>query len=188
MLILNPFFYYIFCSSALLIYGIGIKQGIDFSKNMSLSFWFYCLKIFVTSLITISLLWVISTNLLAPFGFADLVPIFIFFVVLFISKMIDIATTLLFSQSYPETFTSLLITFFALSESTTLPEGFLLIGAACFSLALFVPLLYTIIQKINKAKTPYYLKTSTLILISIAFILIAMYAWNLSWLNFEVVN
>lgn len=174
--------YTIICST--LIYGVGIKNLIDVSKKMKHTLVLY-LKSFLSVSISVLLTWLITSNLLTPYNLSMLFPFF----ALLISTLFSIFLQQLFSRFLKIDTAEFSVTFFsvllAISDGTTLLYSFL-IGITAVSTFYLLALLLFMIRKKNRfVKVAPGFNAGSLILITMACIILALYGWNVSWLNVE---
>ena len=180
---INTILFYTFFSSAILIYGIGLNTATivcDSLKKLTLPF----IKIIATVFSSASLTWVIVKFILVPLNLVLLYPfiaILIFFALsVFFESLIRIVTGTVTSD-YNFSF---LVCLLALNESTNILDVLLICFSAFLSFILLLPLLYSLKNKIDiLGNTTIHGNRKSLLLISIAIIIMALLFGNVSWLN-----
>lgn len=178
--------FYIFSASCILVYGIGLKDlllAVDNPKNV----FFYFLKTLFSSISAIVLTWIITTYVLAPKNLTDMFPFFLIFISLAFSILFSFLCKLIFKREINEFLLSFFITFLAVNEGTTLPQAILIGSIVSGAFYLLIPFLYSIKYRINISLVNIDLKKGAIILLSIGILLILLFAYNISWFNFEVV-
>lgn len=185
-MILSNFIFYVFSASCILVYGIGIKDlllTVDNPKNVFL----YFLKTLFSILGTISFSWIITTYVLSPKSLTDMFPFFLIFISLAFSVLFSFLCKLIFKREINEFVLSFFIAFIAINEGTTLLHGILIGTIATMTFYALIPVLYAIKYRINLSLVNIDFKKGALLLISIGLLLILLFAYNISWFNFEVV-
>lgn len=181
----ETFFLYIIISSTTLVYGIGLKKLFCFTdKPQHLIVHF--LKSLFCIVTSISLTWLITNYLLAPFDMSIVYP---FFAVLFSVSFGLLFQRYIFSSlkidtaEFMLTFLSIIL---AVGEGSSYVYTLLIGISSCLSYYILIPFLFAIYQRIQNLRPNHELTTIALIFISLAFIIFALYSWNVSWLNIGV--
>ncbi len=176
-------FYYIFFASAVLFYGVGTNRAVilcDSAKNLTLPL----VKMVCTVLCSAVLSWLVIVHILVPLELVDLYPLtalLIFAVIsIFMETMVRIvsgAVTSEFNLSY-------LTVLLTLNESTDMLDV-LLISASCS--AAFVVLLPTLRALKDRIELVGDLEVhgnrKSLLLVSLAILILGVAVCNVSWLN-----
>src|SRR5574344_1177088 len=172
--------YYLFPASAILLYGIGMNRVIAMSGNLSVSFLSGVKSVFaVTGSVILSYLF--SSSVLIPLHLQELYPlvcVLIFTAVSVFCETIVIITT---KQSAAEFTISLLCILISLNESSSLPEAIVISLTCIISFYLLTALVYTIRKRVELSHPSADFKSSSLLFLSLAAIMIALAAWNISW-------
>lgn len=179
-------FFYIFSASAILVYGVGIKDLIHHVEKPK-DFLLYGLKTLFTVIFTVLLTWLITTYVFAKNNITDIFPFFLIFICLIFAILFSFLIKLLFKKEIKEYVLSFFISFIAVNEGFSLFNAIIIGLAGILSFYLLIPLLHSINKRINISTAHKDLKSTTLILLSIALLLIVLFSFNISWLNFEVV-
>ena len=180
---ISTILFYTLFSSAILIYGIGLNTATivcDSIKKLVLPFVKIISTVFSSSVLT----WVIVKFILVPLKLIALYPfvtVLIFFSLsVFFESMIRIVTGKITSD-YNFSF---LVCLLALNESTNVIDVLLICFSCFLSFLLLLPLLYSLKNKIDiLGNTTIHGNRKSLLLISIAIIIIAVLFGNVSWLN-----
>ena len=83
---------------------------------------------------------------------------------------------------------SFLISFISVNEGFSLVNAIFIAIASSLSFYLLIPVLYSIKKRINTSTANSHLKSTALVLLSIALLLMILFAFNISWFNFEVIQ
>ncbi len=180
---LSLLFYYLFCSSAVFIYGIGLKQSMMRSNSLH----YFCtasIKTLLTIVISLPVVWAVSMFFVKR-GFAEVFPIILVFVVLFVSKIIDGITSLLKGTVSAGVLLPCAIMFLAINESMNLIEAFSIALGTYLSVFLLMPLLYAIRKRLLNSMPPRDFKYYAVAFFSAAMLFFAFFAYHCSWFNQE---
>lgn len=172
-------------SSAVLVYGIGINRATVVCEKSD-----HLVVFFVKMLITVSssaaLVYVTVEHLLLPADLTELYPFATVLIFSAISVLIEAIIRITARTSAAEFAVSLLCIILAVNESTSIVECIFIACLCTISFYALVPILYAIKKRIEIAHPEGDFRNSSLILISLAIIMIALVAWSGSWLNPEV--
>ena len=185
-MVLSNLIFYIFSASCILVYGVGIKDlllSIENPKKVLL----YFAKTFLATICTVILTWVISTYVLGPKNLSDIFPFFLVFFALAFSILFSFLNKLIFKKEITEFVLTFFLAFLAVNESTTLLHGIIIAVIATIGFYALIPILYAVKYRISISFVNIEFKKGILILVSIGIILILLFAYNISWFNFEVV-
>lgn len=181
-MIIDSIIYYLFCASGVLIYGIGVKKMIISSKQWS-SHWLIFLQSLIICIVTIVGTWFSCTLILNSLNLIELFPLISMIIFLLVSEII----TSIFSKGKELSILDSIIIFpaiiIAVSESYSLLNSICIGICCCSSYYLLIPIIYAIRERINISHPLKEFKTGTLLFISIAVIICALFATNISWLN-----
>ncbi|MBO4439413.1 MAG: hypothetical protein J5798_08690 [Spirochaetaceae bacterium] len=180
---LSLLFYYLFCSSAVFVYGIGLKQALMKSSTIHY-FGTTAIKTFLTILFSLPVVWGLSMFFVKR-GFAELYPLILIITVILISKIIDSVTYLLKGSVSAGILLPSSIMLLAVNESITLLEAYTIAAGIFLSVFLLLPLLYAIRKRLNNSMPPKDFKYYAVAFFSAAFIFFAFFAYHFSWFNQE---
>ena len=184
---INDIFYYLFYSSVILIYGIGINRATllcENPENMFLKFIKMLISVCGTAVIT----YIIVSKILIKRNLAELFPLVAIFVYSCISIFLEALIRLTAKKNTADFAVSFLITLLAVNESNSLLQCFLICVLSTTAFFVFIPFLYAIRKRIEISYPSRYFKNSSLIFISIGVIIVVLAAYGASWLNPEVFN
>lgn len=181
-MIINSIFYYIFCSSGILIYGIGLKKLIITSKTWK-SHWMNYLESSIVCALSSIGSWLVAVYILSPVKLIELTPISCIIIHLLISLIISF----IFSKCERISLLDISISFpcvlLAVTESVTILQCLCIVLSCCSAYYLMIPIIFAIRERIKTSHPLNEFKTGALIFISIAIIMCAFFATNISWLN-----
>lgn len=182
---ISDFFYYLFYSSAILIYGIGINRATilcETPENMILKFIKMLISVCGTAVIT----YAVVTKILIKCNMAELFPFIAIVLFCCISVFLEAIIRLTAKNNTSDFAVSFLIILLAVNESSSLLQCFIICIFCTVGFFAIIPFLYAIRKRIEIAYPSRYFKNSSLIFISIAVIMIILAAYSASWLNPEV--
>ena len=175
--------YYLFCSCAVFIYGIGLKQSIMKSSSIHY-FGKSAIKTFITILFSLPVIWVFSI-FFAKRGFAELYPLILVLITILVTKVIDSVSYLLKSSISAGILLPCSIMLLAINESMTLLETYTIALGVFLSIFLLLPLLYAIRKRLTNSMPPRDFNYYAVAFFSAAFIFFAFFAYHFSWFNQE---
>lgn len=180
---LSLLFYYLFCTSAVFVYGTGLKQAL-MKSNSILYLGKAAIKTFLTILFSLPLAWVLSIFFIKR-GFAEIFPLILILSVLLITKIIDSISYLLKGSVPSGILLPCSIMLLAINESVSLTEAYTIAFAVFFSIFLLIPLLYAIRKRLTNSMPPRDFKYYAVSFLSAALIFFAFFAYHFSWFNQE---
>ncbi len=176
-------FYYIFFSSAVILYGVGLNSATILCDSIH-----ECLlpvtKVLANILCTSVLSWLILKYFLVPLKMAELYPfaaLLVFFVIsVFMETLVRVTT----KKTTSDFSLSFLIILLALNESLNIVDVVLITCCSFISFLILIPLLYSIKKRIDIVGTlQIHGNKKSLVLVSIAIIVTVLAVGNVSWLN-----
>lgn len=187
MLYLDSFVFYIFSSSIILVYGIGLERVLldsrsdnPFNTNMSMIFFQIISSVFV--------LWYPINYFLLYTGFQELSPLFI----ILGCGIIEELTHIIFSQKREANMGENLfyfgIVFLSLAEGVTLLFSLIIASSAIIGFIIITTLLFSIKNKVLDAPVPVDLRGLPLALISMGLLSLIIHAADASWWFSEVIK
>lgn len=184
-MIIDTLFLYLVFSSAVLIYGTGLKQILDYSTDPR-KFLFQMLRILLTVIVSVFVCRGITVLFLVPARLQELFP----FVCIIFTCLFAILTERLFEYVFHIEVKEISITIcsviIAVNEGLSMLHAEI-IGIAC-SLSFFfiLPFLYSIRCRLKYSQQQIDFKKGGLIFLSIALIMLVLFSLNVSWLNLGV--
>jgi Na+-translocating ferredoxin:NAD+ oxidoreductase RnfA subunit len=181
----ETFFVYIFVSSTTLVYGLGFKKLIILSENPRHMI-AYCLKSLLSITASISLTWVMANYTLAAFNMAEIYPFFAVLFTIFFSMIFQRFIFSSFKIDTAEFTLTFLTVILAVAEGIDFSNAMIIGISSCIAFYLLIPFLSAIRKRFQLLAIPTDLTTGALVFISLALIILALYSWNVSWLNLGV--
>lgn len=178
---ISIFFYFIFYSSAVLLYGVGIRHSVVSSKKNEF-FFFRFLKAVLCISSTVSISWFLYISLLAPVQLDDLLFPIVLLCYLPINACFNYIFKTSLSKDLPEFTVSLLCVLLGLTNSVSYAHALLISLSSCVSYYFFIPVLFAIHKRLEYASPVQEFKSGSLIFISIAVIMLCLYSFHISWL------
>ncbi|MEE1165787.1 MAG: hypothetical protein UHP28_01355 [Treponema sp.] len=180
--------YYVLFASAVMLYGIGMNRAIvlcDSIHRLLIPVIKTVLSVLLSSIFT----WIILKHLLTPLGIIELYPfvaVIIFVVVsVFLELMIRISTKKVSS----EFIVSFLIVILTINESLNLFDVIIISLSCIVSFLILIPLLYSIKKRVDLVgNLRVHGNIRSLLLVSLAVLVCALAAGNISWLNPGVIK
>lgn len=175
-------FYFVFFSSVVFIYGIGIERtSILCLKRRSIILKMIKMLICVTS--TTSLTYLISSKILVPQELGELFPFIAILIFLSISVFVESIVRITFHVSAAEFAVAFLFVLVGLSESTSLGESVFISLLCVLSFFAAIPFLYAINKRVNYNERKRHFENFAFFLVSFAVIIIILLSWNTSYLQ-----
>lgn len=184
---LNTFFHYFFFSSAILIYGIGMNRATVISEKPDHNYLKFIKMILVVA-ITSVVSFITVKFLLEPCRISELYPFTSLMIYFIVSLLFEILFRTATKINLAEFIVSILCVLLAVGESCSILECLVISAAAVLSFIVITPILFSIRKRIEIANPLEDFKNSSLLLISLAMIILISYVWNVSWLNNGVIK
>lgn len=178
-------FYTVFCS-AVLVYGIGVNKVADFRHNTKANFTFFTkmiLSIFVTAILT----WEFIKFILVPLKLVELYPIISFLIFVCLNVLFEITVRIATRIKTSEFIVSYLIVLLSISESSSLVDVIVICVSCFLSFLILFPFVTAFQKKIAENGQKINLKYYSLFFLFIALLVLAISAFDVSWLNKGVI-
>lgn len=179
-------FYYIFFSSAVILYGVGLNTATiicDSIHDLALP----VIKILVNILSTAVLSWLIIKYFLIPLGLIELYPLVTLIMFIIVSVFVETLVRITTGKVTSEFSLTFLIILLALNESLNVIDVVLITTCSFISFVILIPILYSLKKRIEiVGNSQVHGNYKSLILISIAVIVTMLAVGNVSWLNQKV--
>lgn len=171
-------FFFIF-SSALFNYGIGLQSFL--LKEYNLKRYLLCfLQVLIELFLSLAVSWFFIRHILLPIQLTELFPLIVFLVFYLFHTLISFLVETIDLEASNEIFLPVLILIMSFLHSMNFSKA-LIISLAChLSYFLAIPILYAIRLRIDQVHPLPAFKTGALVLISLAVIMISLYAFDLS--------
>lgn len=181
---ISLFFYYIFFSSAVLYYGIALNR-ITISINWSLNTVLLQLtKMFFSIVPTTIVIFLISNTVLVRVRLVTLMPFIALMFFIAIASFIEMIIRITLQKRIAEFSVSYLIILLTLYESTSVADACLIPICAILSFAISIGLLHVVTANtMRPEKYNDYSPKKSLAIFSLAIIIIATLAFEVSWFN-----
>ncbi len=181
------FFYYLLFASSVLLYGIGLNRSTLVTHIVPL--FGLILKNIFSVVATSVLTYLFIEYLLLPLNLVELYPLVAFLIFSIIAIFFETVVRITSAKVTSEFCLSFLIVILSLNEGFSILDV-ILINITCFlSFILLLPFL-KVIKKHNSlvGNIQPHVNYKTLLLISIAVLIMALAVFNVSWLNVEVLK
>ena len=181
------FLYYLLFSSAILIYAIGLNRATIVTHIMQIFPLIF--KSLVATISSSVLSWLFIQYILIPLNLIELYPLVALLIFTVISIFLETIIRIPSGKVTSEFCISFLIVLISLNESLSYLDLFI-INISCFlSFVLILPVLKVIKRRNSLVGTMrIHANYKTLILVSIAVLIMALAVFNVSWLNPEVIK
>ena len=174
--------YYILYSSVFLVYGLGLSRLITLHESIG-SLFLTCVKTLITAACTVSLAYLIIRYLLVPVGLSELYPFIIVIVYVCISIIIEVFASIGIADSVTELAVPLISIILAVNEQPTLARILIVVTACISAFYLLELVIYSLRMRFEIFASRAGIGIYTLLLVSLAVIVIALCSWNISWLT-----
>ncbi len=180
---LRSLYFYMLFTSAVFMYGIGIRKVVVVSNNITHYLaWFS--RTLVTTMSIICAVWFISVTFLSPYGLMELFPFFAVIVCVLISQLTYELWNLLSKLDTPEFALTFCTVILAVGEGTSFIDSLAIGLSSILAFYLGAPLLYTFRWRMQYSDSNIVFRGGALVFFSIAVMLIVLFGINISWLNF----
>ncbi|MBR0154972.1 MAG: hypothetical protein IJM22_02750 [Treponema sp.] len=186
-MLLNSFVYYIFFGSAVLIYGIGFNRE-SVMCNYPKQVLFSAIKSYGCVAITYLLTYCLSMNFLIPLKIVEIFPFIALLVYITVSVFFEILIQVTTRRTAAEFAVSFLTVILALNEGVALVDGILICFSVLTCFYILIPILYALEKRMLASTANNLFKQKCLIFLSMVIIMIAVYSFNISWLNVGVIK
>jgi Na+-translocating ferredoxin:NAD+ oxidoreductase RnfA subunit len=178
--IISTIFFYTFSVSSVLVYGAGLGQFFSGSgkKDALLIHW---AKLLVVSMGASLLLWPLTQMFLAPYGMEELYPFFCVFIVIGVEKAVEALFGLFRESSSSWTVVTVPCVIFTVNESITFGDVISISAGSCISFFITSLFLMAIKKRLEFKDSAQDMRNGPLLLISIGFLALIFFAWNVSW-------
>jgi len=178
-------FFYLFISSAVFVYGIGLNKIFVFSKKPTDTIYFL-LKEILTIFLSLCICWPMTKYILVPNELTELYPFFSFFFIYIISLIITEFSVRFLKKNVTGFSFSYCVLLLAINEGITFGNALLISLACLLSFFVMLPIIYAVRWKTKSSLQYISFKDGAMVFLCIAAILFILFAVNVSWLNIEV--
>lgn len=184
-MIVEILLYYTFFASAVLLYGVGLNKSSDFQIETRHKVIFLT-KTIISVISTTVLCYLITDKILMKLGIAEIFPFIALLVFACVSVFCESMIRIACRISSSEYTISFLIVIIAVTESTSLVESILIDFACIFSVALMYFVSYILRTRLERKGKISNDEFFTVFFAFLAVLLVAVAAFDVSWLNLEV--
>lgn len=186
-MILNSFFYYVLFCSSVLIYGIGFNRE-SVMCNFPRKVLFNAIKSYACVIVSFLLSFLINKSLLIPLEIIEIFPFFSLIIYIAITVFFEILIQVTTKKSSAEFAVSFLVLLLAVNEATSIVEGICICAGCLTAFYALIPILYALEKRMETSSANNMFKQKSLIFLSMVIIMVAFYAFNISWLNSGVIK
>ena len=183
MIYLESFLYYIFLSSTVLFYGVGINRvaEIGFKTNINVTFYVkFILSIFISAVLS----WLVTYCILLPIGSIELFPITTFLIYVCINTFLEALVRITTGKSTSEFILSFAIILLSIFESSSIINTILICGSCLAAILILVPFIIAFRKRVYPNEKYISEKYYAVFFIFLAIMVIIFSIWDISWLNF----
>lgn len=181
-MIKDTVFLYLLFSSAVLIYGTGLKRIIVYSHKPK-NILFIMIRMLITSILSVIVCRGISIVFLIPARLQELFPfVCVIFTCLFALITEKLCEQFLHTEA-KEISISLCSVIIAVNEGLTMSHTILIVTTCIMSFFIILPILYAIRQRLNYSQQEIDFKNGALLFLSFALILLVFFSLNVSSLH-----
>ncbi len=182
-MIVSTILYYVLSASVFLLYGVGLSNLVSQSDNYG-SFMLTCIKALITSTTTVLVSYLIVNALLAPVHLSELYPLVTVIVFVIFSAVIEVFIGIGLQNSITEFGVPLLCVLLALNEARSIGYAFIIVSACVMAFYVLFGIQLAMRNRFSMFAPSLGLRVYSLILISFAIVLIALSAFNVSWIRY----
>lgn len=179
---INSVLYYILYSSVFLVYGLGLSRLITLHEKLG-SLFLTCVKTLITAICTVSLAYLIIRYLLVPFNLTELYPFVVVIIYVCISIVIEVFASIGISDSVTELTIPLTSIILAVNEQSSLAKILIVVSSCIAAFYILELVIYSLRIRFESFAARAGIGVYTLLLVSLAVIVIALCSWNISWLT-----
>ena len=175
------FFYYVFFSSAVFVYGLGIHKALMKSRkprNIVMELCKFTLTISVSSL----LVYLISAQLV-KINFGELSPFIAVLIISFINLFLELVVKISSRTSMVDSAFEIMCVVIAVTEAASIWEALLNSLFCMASYFICIPFFYSLRKRIEMNAPTKNARNLSLLFVSLAIVSLIALAWNISWLN-----
>ena len=178
---LTNFFYYVFFTSAVFVYGLGFHKVLMKSrkpKNVILEFGKFAITISISSL----LVYLIYSQLI-KINFGELAPFIAVVVIVLINLFLDLIAKISFRTSVIDFALELMCVIIGVTESISILDALFNSLFCMLSYFVCIPFFYSLRKRIEMNSPTDNARNLSLLFVSFAVVSIILMAWNVTWLN-----
>ena len=181
---LSVIIYYFLAASAVLFYGIGINKSISYSENFSTAM-LTCVKSLFSAGSATAVTFLFSKWLLIPVHLTEIYPFIATLIFILFSTFVEIFIGIGIRRSPVDFSIPLLSVFLALNEGVTIGSAVVIACVCIISFYGMVLVFHCVRQRVSFYTVEGGLKNYCVLLICLAFIMIAICGFNITNLYFD---
>lgn len=178
---LSNIFYYLFYSSAVLIYGVGLDKLVRESKKPRHLWVEFCGTV-ICVMGSVLLTYLVKTQML-KINMGELAPFVAVLMFLLINVFLNLVVKLSSGTSISEYTLSLLCVIFGICESGSILDCLLNSFLCVVSFYLTVPIIHALRKRIEMNGPNDGIRNLALLFMSLAVAMLALISWNVSWMS-----
>ena len=179
-MILTTVVYYVLSSSVFLLYGIGLNNLISSNSSYG-SLMLTGVKSLMSATATAAVSYLIVNALLAPAQLSELFPLVAVFVFVTFSAVIEVFIGIGLQNSITEFGVPLLCVLLALNEASSIGYAIIIVTACICAFYVLYGIVFSLRNRFDMFASAQGLRIYCMLLVSLAVILIALSAFNVSW-------
>ena len=179
-MISDLFVNYLFASSVVYVFGIGLKHILLDSGSLK-NFGTEAVYVTLCVLFSAMSVWGITNLVLVPYELEELFPLFAVIFVLLYNSIINTFFKILSFKPVRDVLLCLIIVILAVNESVVLIDVVVISLTAVFSMFLGIPVIFVIKQRLQRSAIPQSFRTVSVVFFSAAFIFFIVYSWQVAW-------
>lgn len=182
---LHLFIYYTFICSSVLFYCIGLNRTLQIYGNPIAETFRFLLKALITILISSVTTYGLTKGILIPLKIVELSPLIALIVLLIFSFLLESLLRISTEKDAAEFSVSFMIVLLAVSETTNIMETLVICLSSLTAFVILLPLIYSFEKRIHINVKNISEKTTVLLFLSIAVLILTMAVCDVSWLNLK---
>lgn len=183
MTLLHTFLYYICYASVVLFYGVGTNKVLsaDLSKIKNIT---YCIKIFISIMISAILSWFVTKGILVPLKISELFPLVAFLIYICINTFLESLIRLTTGKSATEFIFSYLVIILTISESTSILDCIIITISCLCSFITLIPFMMAFRKRNSDTNNSD--KLYCRLFLYMALLILTITVLDVMWINPEV--
>ncbi len=186
-MIFQTIFMYLFISSVCLVYGVGLRDIITSPDRIG-KIGLPLARTIITTVITMLISGLLIQFVLLPYSFQIVFPLVILIILVIVTFLLEHLWPSIFVLNTREITLSFFAVFLSLSEGAGFLRSIIISITAIMAFYLLLFFLYCVNRKNASVITSPVFNNVSLMLITMACIILALYGWNVSWLNDKIFN
>lgn len=186
-MILETILYYVFYASIVLVYGIGITKVAEVGISQNLEIAFY-IKGILTIIISSTISWFVTQNLLIPLKLLELAPLVIYLIFICVNSLLQTVIMIITGKNNTEFTVYYMIILLSIIESSSIFNTLLIILSCVLSLLLLTPLCYAFKTRLIANGHTLNEKYYSIFFLFLALLILITSTADIFWLNSGVLK